>query len=140
MKELKGTGKVMKSVMIVDDEKPIRDIYRKTLTASCQTHFDILEAGNAWDAAEIMVTKKVDLILLDISMQGRGGEKLNDVIRKYDPKIKIIVISVYPIEQQKEMIPNAYDYHDKSRGFTELQTKIARALEDEKSPAPVKKK
>lgn len=64
----------MKTILIVDDEKPIRDIYRKTLMASCSSLFNILEAGNAWDAAQLMITKKVDLILLDIRMQGRGGE------------------------------------------------------------------
>jgi len=121
----------MKNILIVDDEKPIRDIYRKTLMASCRSLFTILEAGNAWDAAQLMITKKIDLILMDIRMQGRGGEKLYEVIRKYDMNIKVIVISVYPIEQQKEMIPEAFDYHDKSKGFLNLLEKILRAFEGE---------
>jgi len=123
----------MKTILIVDDEKPIRDIYRKTLMASCSSLFNILEAGNAWDAAQLMITKKVDLILLDIRMQGRGGEKLYDVIRKYDMNIKIIVISVYPIEQQREMIPEAYDYHDKSQGFLILMEKILRSFDGQEN-------
>jgi len=121
----------MKNILIVDDEKPIRDIYRKTLMAACRSLFTILEAGNAWDAAQLMITKKIDLILMDIRMQGRGGEKLYEVIRKYDMNIKVIVISVYPIEQQKEMIPEAFDYHDKSKGFLNLLEKILRAFEGE---------
>jgi DNA-binding NtrC family response regulator len=123
----------MKTILIVDDEKPIRDIYRKTLMASCSSLFNILEAGNAWDAAQLMITKKVDLILLDIRMQGRGGEKLYEVIRKYDMNIKIIVISVYPIEQQREMIPEAYDYHDKSQGFLILMEKILRSFDGQEN-------
>ena len=121
----------MKTILIVDDEKPIRDIYRKTLMASCRSLFNILEAGNAWDAAQLIITKKIDLILMDIRMQGRGGEKLYEIIRKYDMNIKIIVISVYPVEQQKEMIPEAYDYHDKSKGFLNLLEKILRAVQVE---------
>lgn len=119
----------MKNILIVDDEKSIRDIYRKTLMASCRSLFNVLEAGNAWDAAQLLITEKIDLVLLDIRMQGRGGEKLYEVIRKYDMNIKIIVISVYPVSQQKKTMPDAYDYHDKSEGFLNLLEKILRSFD-----------
>lgn len=47
--------------------------------------------------------------------------------------IKIIVISVYPIEQQREMIPEAYDYHDKSQGFLILMEKILRSFDGQEN-------
>lgn len=114
----------MKTILIVDDEKHIRDIYRKVVTASGRSLFRILESDNALDAAGYIVKENIDLVLLDIRMSEVNGQQLYKAIRRWSPDIKVIVISVFPIEQQKKMIPGADGYYDKSEGPVRLLEKV----------------
>src|SRR6185436_8140084 len=100
----------MKTIIIVDDERYIRQIYRRIVTSSGNTIFRVLESSNALDATEQIIHEGVDLVLLDLRMPRVNGCQLYEVIRRYNPNIKIIVSSVYPIEQQKKLIPFADDY------------------------------
>ncbi len=57
------------------------------------------------------------------------GIKMREVINEYDPHFKIIVSSVYPVDEQKQAIPNADDYFDKAHGVDVLISKVRRVLE-----------
>ena len=114
----------MRTILIVDDEKHIRDIYKRIVTASGRSLFRILESDNALDAAGYIVKENVDLVLLDIRMSEVNGQQLYKAIRRWSPHIKVVVISVYPVEQQKKMIPGADGYYDKSEGPVRLLEKV----------------
>lgn len=114
----------MKTILIVDDEKYIRDIYKKIVSACCRSLFRILESDNAVDATGYIVKENIDAVLLDIRMSVVNGQQLYNAIRRWNPKIKVIVVSVYPIEQQKQMIPGADGYYDKSEGPIRLLEKV----------------
>lgn len=114
----------MKTILIVDDEKYIRDIYKKIVSACCRSLFRILESDNAVDATGCIVKENIDAVLLDIRMSVVNGQQLYNAIRRWNPKIKVIVVSVYPIEQQKKMIPGADGYYDKSEGPIRLLEKV----------------
>lgn len=118
----------MRTVLIVDDEKYIRQIYKKVINAASSTVFRVLESRDAIDATECILMQEVDLILLDIRMPGIKGGQLFKIIREYRPNIKVIVASVYPIEEQKKIIPQAYDYYDKSEGPVSLLDKVVHAF------------
>ena len=89
--------------------------------------FKIVEADNAEDGTECLIRENnFDLVLLDIRMPEINGQVMFDVIREYSPKMKVIVASVFPIEEQKRMIPFADDYYDKSTGLIKLMEKVTR--------------
>ena len=115
-----------KKVLIIDDEPRIRAIYiRMCLEAGLVAHW----AANAHEATNILIREKIDLILLDIYIPGIDGKTMFEVIQEYDPSLKVIISSVYPLHVQKHMIPQAYDYYDKSYGLSMLLDKIFTALE-----------
>ena len=124
-----------KTILIVDDEKYIREIYKRIVASSCESVFRLLEAASALDATEYIINENIDLIVLDIRMPSVNGQQLYEVIRKYNPSIKVIVTSVYPIDQQKRLIPFADGYYDKSEGPMSLLEKVVSSFsQDEDNP------
>jgi DNA-binding NtrC family response regulator len=110
-----------KRILIVDDEPRIRAIYGRMLV---EAGLHVRLASNPEEAIEIIIREKIDIILLDINMPVVNGRTAFEIIHEYDPSLKIIVSSVYPLHVQKIMIPDAYDYHDKSHGPSVLLEKI----------------
>lgn len=86
--------------------------------------FDVLEASNAMEASVVLNREPVDILLLDIRMPQVYGSVFYDVITTFHTKIKVIVASVYPIEEQKRIIQGAADYYDKSQGIDLLFEKV----------------
>ncbi|BCD98164.1 phosphate regulon transcriptional regulator PhoB [Marinagarivorans cellulosilyticus] len=64
---------VSKTILIVDDEAPIRDMLRVALEMA---EYSCLEAGDAQSAHAIIVDQKPDLIILDWMMPGTSGMEL----------------------------------------------------------------
>ncbi len=116
----------MKKILVIDDDKNIRSIYKRLLGLE---NYQVFEAKD-WEAATLMIAdqKDLDLILLDINMPVVDGSALYDVIKIYDSRIKVIVTSVYPLEDQKRLILKADDYYDKSYGTEMLLEKIRNIL------------
>ena len=61
-----------KTILIVDDEKPIVEILVYNLQ---KEGYNTLEANDGLTAVEIATTKKPDLILLDIMLPKRSEER-----------------------------------------------------------------
>jgi len=77
----------MKKVLVVDDEKDIRDLIKDKLSAN---KYAVITAGNGEEALIVARNNKPDLILLDIAMPGIDGyttcEKLkNEPVTKNIP-------------------------------------------------------
>ncbi len=118
----------MKKILIVEDEKRIREIYHKILKSLGVPLGHVFEAENAVTATSILGDHDIQLMLLDINLPAVDGVILYDVMRQYSKNLDIIIASVYPIEQQKEMCPGARDYYDKSQGPYVLLDKLAPLL------------
>lgn len=115
----------MKRILVVDDEEKIRRIYLSLLKAE---GFEAVEASNANDANEILKKDPIDLVLLDIQMPEVAGSMLYEVMQVFHRKVKVIVTSIYPVDEQKNIIRNAADYYDKVQGIEVLLAKIRKAL------------
>ncbi len=115
----------MKKVLIVEDEQRITDIYLRLLVPA---GYIVRCANNAQAATSILVRENIDLVLLDIKMPKINGQKIFEIIEEYNPDIKVIVSSVYPVEKQKELLPQAENYFDKSEGPMNLLAKVQHAL------------
>lgn len=115
----------MMTILIVDDEERIRNIYGRTFR---REGFKVLEAANATEAYEIMTSWRVDVILLDIHMAGVDGVVLYDAIRMFHRHARVIVTSVFSVESQKSLIKEATDYYDKSESIRVLVQKVRTGL------------
>lgn len=122
----------MSKIIILDDEPKIRKIYREALESK---GYDIVEAPD-WESVEGLLLQHPDtnLVLLDINLPSLQGDVIYSVLRLHDPKIRVIVSSVYPIEEQKRMVCRADAYFDKSEGVEYLLEKV-RVVLGRNSPA-----
>ena len=117
-----------KKILIIDDEERIRKIYTRLFRAIGSGIFEVLEAENAEEATEVLIREKLDLVLLDIKMPDIDGVRLYEIIKEFNPNLEIVVASVYPIEEQKRLIPYASAYYDKSEGPIKLLDKVSSTL------------
>jgi len=115
----------MKTILIVDDQERIRQLYKLIFT---KEGYSVLDASCADKANEIVKVKKIDLILLDIKMPEVDGAILFETTKMFHPGIKVIVSSVYPLDDQKNLIEGAEDYYDKSESVKVLKEKVKNVL------------
>jgi len=116
----------MKNLLIIDDEEGIVRYYKKLLESE---GYNVLVAQDAEEGImQIIKTRKIDLILLDINMPEVDGGEMWDVIQEYNPDLNVLVFSVKPPGEQKKFIPFADDYFDKSQSVEILLQKVSRIL------------
>lgn len=72
LKSVAALGKPIESILVVDDEPEMRQLYRRIL-ASNGENVRVLRAGDGQEALEILSHEKVDLILLDMVMPRMDG-------------------------------------------------------------------
>ncbi|MDA3897323.1 MAG: response regulator [Desulfobacteraceae bacterium] len=112
-------------ILIVDDEERIRSVFVKIMQ---REGFDVIEAASAGEAYDLLLENSVDLILLDINMMNVDGTVLYEIAQVFCEKAKIIVSSVYPLEDQKKLIRGAADYYDKSDSLQILIGKVRQLM------------
>ncbi|MDA8404282.1 MAG: response regulator [Desulfobacteraceae bacterium] len=123
----------MKTILIVDDETKIRNLYKRLLE---KEGFSVVAAKNAELAHELLLHHPVDLTLLDINLEAHvDGSTLYDVMAAFFQKTRVLVASVYPVEEQKKRIEGAAGYYDKAEGIHGLIEQVKRVLEDAPEPA-----
>jgi len=111
----------MQSILIIDDDANIQQVFKRLLE---RNYFTVYQATNVREALVYMNMHRIDCVLLDIKMPGGCGDEFFHTIRHAHPKTCVIVSSVYPIEDQKRVIPGADDYFDKSDGIKVLLHKV----------------
>jgi two-component system, NarL family, invasion response regulator UvrY len=88
----------MIKILIADDHAIVREGLKQIVADTS----DMVVAGEAMDGQEVLeqVRKEDwDLILLDISMPGRGGIDTLKELKIEKPKLPVLVLSMYPEEQ-----------------------------------------
>ncbi len=116
----------MKRILIIDDERKIGQSYTRLLS---EEGFEAKYASGVKEATNLLIHEPFDLVLLDINMPEVDGKAMYGVIREYDRHMKVIVSSVYPIEEQVQSILEASAYHNKSQGVDMLLAKIKQVLD-----------
>lgn len=85
-------------ILIADDHYVVRQGLKDVL----RTRFERLEFGEASDgneALQLVWNHSWDVVLLDISMPGRGGMDTLKEIKQAKPKLPVIVLSMHPEDQ-----------------------------------------
>jgi CheY-like chemotaxis protein len=78
------------TILVVDDDRPIRNLCRLTLEES---GYLVSEATNGKNALAAIEETEFDLIVLDLSMPDTDGFEFLKGVRAKSPKPKILVIS-----------------------------------------------
>lgn len=114
------------TILIVEDEPPIRRLLRTTLAAH---DYRTVEAGTAAEALQAVHHHRPDLILLDLGLPDRDGLELIADIRKRSP-VPIVVLSGRGEEAAKvaALDSGADDYVTKPFGAEELMARLRAAL------------
>lgn len=114
------------TVLVVDDEKPLRDFVRHNLEAR---GFRVLVAANGMDALSVFHAETVDLVILDIMMPQLDGLETTRRIRQ-ESIVPIIILTALGEESDKVRAFDygADDYLTKPFGLGELLGRIKAVL------------
>ena len=112
-------------VLVVDDERAIQRFLRPSLE---ENGFAVLEASNGKSALELAVSKKPDVILLDLSLPDMDGLDVLARLREWT-SAPVIVVSARGEESDKiaGLDSGADDYLTKPFGVEELLGRAPRA-------------
>ena len=77
-------------ILLVDDEKDVRDMLRLSLSAM---GYDVLEAEDGVQAISIFKEAHPLIILTDIKMPGMDGIELLQAIKHENPEAEVIMIT-----------------------------------------------
>jgi two-component system, OmpR family, KDP operon response regulator KdpE len=120
-------------VLVVDDEKPLRDFVRRNLEVR---NFEALTAANGLEALAHFQNHSIDLVIVDLMMPHMNG--LETIRRMRESSlVPIIVLSALGEEGDKVQALNlgADDYLTKPFGVDELLARIKAVLRRAQRPA-----
>lgn len=118
----------MAKILIIDDEKNIRDGIKKSLEYE---GYEVATAENGEKGIDIVYKGGIDLVITDLKMPEKTGEEFLKDILDFDKHIPIIILTGHGnIETAVDMMRlGAYDFMTKPFNLDKMLLIIARALE-----------
>jgi len=119
--------KTAKKIMVVDDEKSIRQSLSDILK---DEGFDVILASDGHRALKMLDSNRPDLVILDIWMPVMDGTEVLKEIKARQPNLQVIMISGHGnIEAAVKTIKlGAYDYLEKPLSLEAVLLTVKRAL------------
>lgn len=114
------------SVLIVDDEDTIRESCASVLQ---QEGYQVKTASRGEEALQLLQRRSVDIVLLDLYMQGVGGMKLLTTCLETSPDTVVIIMTGNPSVESSlaALRAGAWDYLPKPFSSTQLHVLLGRA-------------
>jgi putative two-component system response regulator len=78
------------TLLVVDDEEPIRNALRKFLT---QQGYEVVTAGGGEEALEVLQRQRITGMLLDVNMPGITGVELVPQVMEIEPSIALLMLT-----------------------------------------------
>lgn len=118
------------TILVVDDEKEICDLFQDFLT---QEGYQVFTATNGVEAISLGTQNSFDLALVDIKMPGMDGIEAFCELKKVKKDIEVIILTGYgTLKTAKEaMRLGAYDYLTKPFDLGLVKNIIREALDKE---------
>lgn len=118
----------MPNILVIDDEKPIRDALSNILSAE-QYKVDLAENGKM--GLTMIQSNSYDAILCDIKMPGMDGMELMDKANEIAPEVPFILISGHgTVEIAVEAVrKGAYDFISKPPDLNRLLITLRNAVD-----------
>ena len=88
----------MLKILIADDHPIVREGLKQILADEPDMEI-VGEAGNGQGVVDFMWHNECDVVLLDISMPGRGGLDVIKELKQERPKLAILILSMHPEDQ-----------------------------------------
>ena len=111
-------------ILVVDDDPPVREI---TATMLRTMGVDVVEAGSAGAALDVLGSGDFDLVVVDFAMPGMNGAELAAVTAKKWPDLPILFVTGYADLSAISSVSEDRIVQKPFRGG-ELQRKIGRLL------------
>jgi DNA-binding NarL/FixJ family response regulator len=87
----------MLKILIVDDQEYIRRGLRALLSE--ETDIQVCgEAGDGWDAVDLVHKLRPDVVIMDISMPILDGLQATREIRQLFPRVRVVTVSQYELD------------------------------------------
>lgn len=120
--EVDGVLPSDKKILVVEDERLLRDLLLKTLE---NTGYDVITVDNGQEALSMIETHSIDLILLDVMMPKMDGFAFCEQVRKSsDVPILMLTALNRPDDVVRGLQLGADEYVTKPFSFSELNMRI----------------
>jgi DNA-binding response OmpR family regulator len=119
-----NNSKTRKRILIVDDEPGIGKVLRINLRLS---GYDVISTTSGAEAIELVRTRKLDIVLLDVLMPDVTGMDVLERIRTFS-QVPIIIFTVNPEIAREVLKMGANDYIGKPLNLVLLADKIKLVL------------
>lgn len=128
----------MTKILLVEDDKSLREIYGVRLLAE---GYDIVSAGDGEEALAMAIKERPQLIVSDVMMPKISGFDMLDILRSTTEtkNIKVIMMTALSSEDQRQrgVALGADRYLVKSQvGIEDVVRTVHEVLEDKSSPTP----
>ena len=81
-----------KRILIVDDDEPIRRLFKETLE---KNNYHVVTSDNGIKALQLIKSWNFDLIFLDLKMPDMDGVETFRRIRRVDKSVSVVIITGY---------------------------------------------
>jgi DNA-binding response OmpR family regulator len=115
----------MARILVVDDERDIRQLYAAELE---EEGYEVETAGSGTEAAELLQIHPFDLVVLDIQMKGESGLQLLQKIVKKKADLPVILCTAFSCYKDDFSSWLADAYVVKSSDTSELKEEVRRIL------------
>jgi DNA-binding NarL/FixJ family response regulator len=121
------------NLLIADDHQLITDGISKILESEKMIG-EIHTASNGREAVDIVLTKDIDCVIMDINMPVLNGLEATKLIKRQKPSVKVIVVSMLSDAAivSKMMKAGADAFINKDTGKTELLKAMVKVMQGEK--------
>jgi len=118
----------MQTILVVDDERVIREGCRRLLA---QEGYEVLTAENGKEALDLLSTESPDLILCDLVMPVMGALEVLEEVKANYPDLPLIIITGHGTvaDTDEAMQKGAYDFVTKPFRVDHLIQTVKSALE-----------
>ncbi len=124
----KRRWKMENKILVVDDEKEVRDFLKKALTAVGGFRVDVAETGE--EALEKIMKDRFALVLTDLMMPAMNGLQLIEKIAKTKPEVLTVLMTGYATTDSavEAMKQGASDYLTKPLQLDETVARLRKVL------------
>jgi two-component system, NarL family, invasion response regulator UvrY len=120
-------------ILVTDDHPIFRSGLKETLLKESDVDF-VGEADTGQKALELARKQRWDVVILDITMPGKGGFEVLQELRRELPKLPVLILSAHPEDQLalRLLKAGAAGYLTKDKAPQVLLTAIRKVLRGEK--------
>jgi two-component system, NtrC family, response regulator PilR len=118
----------MNSILVVDDEKSLRDF----LTIMLENEGYAVETASSGEkAVKRILEKEFDLVLTDFRMKKANGIEVLEAVKEHNPITPVVLMTAYASAETavEAMKKGAYDYISKPFNVEDLQLMVKNAIE-----------